>query len=37
VLPQLDAAGRPTALYIDVVPEGGGLVLLLADSETAEI
>ena len=37
VLPQLDTAGRPAALYVDVVPEGGGLVLLLADSETAEI
>ena len=34
VLPQLDSSGRSVALYVDVVPEGGGLVLLLGEAET---
>ena len=33
VLPQLGPDGRPTALYVDLVPEGGGLILVTSDSE----
>jgi PAS domain-containing protein len=34
VLPQLDASGRAVALYVDVVPDGGGLILLIGEVET---
>ncbi len=34
VLPQLDRNGRSCALYVDVVPDGGGLILLLGETET---
>ncbi len=32
-LPQLDTDGRHISLYVDVLPEGGGLVLRLSEAE----